>query len=220
MKKLFIILLFSSLFIMLPVKATLITNAFDPSTGTWTLVQNGDFENGTANWSNGWGVPWHGVLNTTNALSVSGNSSAQLTPTSTFTGAGYAIEQTVSVIAGETYVLSAFFNTMDLPTGNLRIGLYNASGSNLLLLGWTNLQYGFSAWQFAYEQFIPSSNSVLLRLVHDNDVQLGNSGYIDDVAITRVSNFSAPNSVPEPPTVVLLVLALIGVFKKRQRFSI
>src|SRR6185295_1969792 len=90
-----------------------------PGTGNFTLVPNGSFEVGDlSGWTNN--VPARGVFTASTNDPFVGSWSAMASPNMTFTGPGYdAITGPIFVIPGETYVLSGFFDSQNLPHSSL-----------------------------------------------------------------------------------------------------
>lgn len=122
---------------------------------------------------------------------------------------------------GEEYVLSAFFYTGDLTSGNLYIDTAGW-GVILQLLPVT----GYKGWQFLSVEYAPPIDTARFRLVRDGDVQTDQYSYIDDVALTPAQDFVAPSVVPEPGTLQLfatafcVVVGLRGAGRiRRLRFS-
>ena len=82
---------------------------FVPGTGSWNTVPNGSFENGLSGWDledphN------HGVYIASNEMATDGLYSAKGVANATFPMYGFALRQYVSVVPGQEYVLSGFFN--------------------------------------------------------------------------------------------------------------
>jgi len=106
-------------------------------------------------------------------MAFDGGFSAGASPLFSFTGAGFALTQAVSVTGGQDYVLSAFTNTVNISGGNVRLDVL-VNGVFIGLDPFANI--GVSEWQFLWDTIsIPSGvNSVTVRLIRDGaDVVLG-----------------------------------------------
>ena len=159
-----------------------------PNIGKWTTVTNGEFETGDLN---GWShisanTSWGNLWTITSDRSISGNFSAKAVTNTAFNGAGYALQRTVTgLIAGEKYVLSGFIYTGELTSGSTYLDLNDIANDLDIVAG-----YGIDQWQFVWKEFVAPSNQVTVRLVRDGEeVKAGESAYIDDVAITPISQF-------------------------------
>ena len=196
--------------------ASLIIGPFDSASGSWTLIDNGNFENGLDGWSNSTS-PGNFALDST--LFMSSSHSVRSVPNSGFDGPGFALSHSVDITGGETYVLSGFINTRDMATGNLYIDMNDVAFDPNLGSG--ELSYNTDEWQFLYQSFLPDAgvSSLTVRLVHDSNVPSGESGYFDDIAITPVSSFVAPTVVPEPSISTLMGagLSLLAINGWRRR---
>ena len=67
--------------------------------------------------------------------------------------------------------------------------------------GGVGVNGGIAAWSFAYASFtVPTNMSqVTLRMIHDLVYNAADHGYIDQVAITPIGQFSPPVPVPSQP---------------------
>ncbi|WP_199332029.1 Calx-beta domain-containing protein [Anabaena lutea] len=181
-------------------KLTIVDNDI-PNIGNWKTVTNGGFETGDLNgWSNTSG---ENLWTITSDRSISGNFSAKAITNTAFNGPGYALQRTVTgLIAGEKYVLSGFIYTGGLTSGNTYLDLNDIANDPNVGAGDSsqtslNIQYnlfltflnGIDQWQFVWKEFVAPSNQVTVRLVRDGEVKAGESAYIDDVAITPISQF-------------------------------
>jgi|GEM_PF-1670230 len=159
-----------------------------PNIGKWTTVTNGEFETGDLNgWSHiSTNTSWGNLWTITSDRSISGNFSAKAVTNTGFNGNGYALQRTVTgLIAGEKYVLSGFIYTGELTSGNTYLDLNDIDNDLDIGAG-----YGIDQWQFVWKEFVAPSNQVTVRLVRDGEeVKAGESAYIDDVAITPISQF-------------------------------
>ncbi|MCA9099933.1 MAG: hypothetical protein KDA63_02220, partial [Planctomycetales bacterium] len=121
-----------------------------------------------------------------------GTGSAASQPLTTFTGPGFGIARIVPVVPGETFVLSAFFNVGEMTSPRIHLDLSDVSFE--VQPGDGDLLLGESAWQFVWQAFeVPADvHNVRVRVVRDFDVQLGDTAYVDEVAITIASEFQRP----------------------------
>ncbi|MCW9683183.1 hypothetical protein FJR41_020710, partial [Dolichospermum planctonicum UHCC 0167] len=179
-------------------KLTIVDNDL-PNIGKWTTVTNGEFETGDLNgWSHiSTNTSWGNLWTITSDRSISGNFSAKAVTNTGFNGNGYALQRTVTgLIAGEKYVLSGFIYTGELTSGSTYLDLDDIANDLDIVAG-----YGIDQWQFVWKEFVAPSNQVTVRLVRDGEeVKAGESAYIDDVAITPISQF-----IPLLPTITLAV---------------
>jgi hypothetical protein len=192
--------------------AAVITGPFDSDSGFWTLIDNGNFENGLDQWSNPYS---RGDFTLDSANYISPDHSTKSLPNVGFNGGGFALRHNVDVVAGETYVLSGFINTTDMQTGRLYIDLNDVSFD--VNLGVGELSFATDEWQFLYQSFVPDTDFLTIRLVHDGNVRFGESGYFDDIAITLASDFSAPSVVAEPSMFALMAVGLVLIMVNGRR---
>lgn len=192
----------------LPLSATQIQleGPFWSNVGYWTDVTSGGFETGLSPWSVI--TPSRGTMEASTQTDYAGNASVKINALTTFTGPGYGIGQTISVTAGQTYVLSGFLQQGTITTGRIYLDFCD--------VGWENeVHFAVSstpkaAWQFAYGTVtIPVGvTSVYLRLVHDLNVIAGQYAYVDEIALTPIASFVAPVPVPEVSSLWCLGLVL------------
>jgi hypothetical protein len=160
------------------------------------FVPHGEFEAGLSGWAvvypEGSFVPVPGVRGTGIQTRTARNTSLC---------GGYVAEQRVAVTPG-AYVLSAYFNTEGITSGNLYIDFADQwwepgppSGC-----GWHRLGMlapnGIAGWQFVYTSVtIPAGvTSVNLRIVRDGPRSTSDAGIIDEVGLTPIANFIPPRS--------------------------
>lgn len=199
-----------------------------PGTGSWNTVSNGGFESGTMA---GWPALdppanfGRGVFQASSQQAWSGTYSARATTMNAFNGFGYSNLTNVglvSVVVGQRYVLSGFFLTGELTSGSLYLDL-----SDAVFESQTASVISQPGWQFAWTEFTPLVNALRVRLVRDGQVKVGEYGYVDEVGVTPLSSFRAPNTqsavVPEPTSLALCVAGGVGVAwqltRKRQQRS-
>jgi hypothetical protein len=174
------------------------TNVYDPvlGTGSFQLVPNGGFETGatTPQWGAGAGAGVGGIGNfiiSTNAFDGNYSAASETDFPTPSTGTGYAWQQTITgLVPGSVYVLSGFFNTGTLASGDLYLDMNGIPGDptpGFAAISATNKPTG---WFFSYQDFLANSPTMTVRMVRDayfNDVS--GMGYIDDLAVTPASQF-------------------------------
>lgn len=190
----------------------------EPATGQWTAIPNGGFETGEI-WKYGWEIQvppdnrGQGLFVASTEVVWSGTFAAKAEPLKDFSGPGFAHitpPTAVCVKPGEEYILSAFFHTGGINSGNLYLDFDAWTQSpNLQVLS----EIGVAGWQFVWGSFVPTTDIVRVRIVRDGEVPFGEFGYIDDVGVTLASDFIPPsaatsNAVPEPPAIVVWLLGI------------
>ncbi len=189
-----------------------ITGPFVAGTGHWQTLTNGGFETGS---TSGWyGSGWKGSFSASSTMAFTGSYSVESRPSYSFNGPGFALNHNVSVQSGVSYVLSGFFNTASLTEGDqMYIDLNDVSFEHSCVA-----PTGVAGWQFVWWSFtVPSGyHSLTVRLVRDGNVVQGHYGYVDEVALTPVSEFATPEVVPEPATLLLLAMGGLSVFRRRR----
>jgi hypothetical protein len=141
-------------------------------------------------------IPSRGVITASSEAPFLGQFSARANTLQNMTVFGYgSISGPIAVTPGVSYVLSAYFNSKNLASGNLYIDLNDASfDSHATAIN------SLESWQFAYTYFVPTSSTINVRIIRDGTAGPGPLGYIDDVAVTRADQFAPAVAVPEPAT--------------------
>jgi len=138
------------------------------------------------------------VFRASSEMALAGNYAAECIPVKDGAGPGFGSGRDVSVLPGETYVLSAFFFTSNL-RGHLYVdlgdGQFEPVKDNLDAVRGTA---GVDRWQFVYARFTAPQGvtHVKVRLSYDATFRVGEVGYIDDVAVTPAASFRAPTLEP------------------------
>ena len=168
---------------------------------SYTIISNGGFEAGNLiRWAEQVGLS-KGRFVVSNTRSVNGRFSVRASPGLNFTGPGFAAKSDfIPVTPGSINVLSAFFYTVGLTGGALYIDLNDVkwhNGGDVEVKSTLNIP----GWQFLWREFtVPDDvTEVRVRLVRDGrGVRFIQLGYIDDVAVTPVDEFSVevPNQLP------------------------
>ncbi len=203
-----------------------------PSTGNYGLVLNGGFElvdplhPDHSNWADDWGRPGpkFGLeRNSTNPFAGDWSLSkiaGWSNPAATYgTAWSHRID---GLTAGATYVLSAFvWNNLghdgneyldtndqqvvfvDGPALGPNATIRNPDGDGRGELVLT-AQSGLGEWEFIYQAFRPVAASIYIRAVLDGHVLSTSNVYFDDIAITRLADFRAPEAAPEPASLSLM----------------
>lgn len=157
------------------------------TTGRYSLVENGGFEQGLKNWAAQ--VPAHsttrGAFHPVSGKAFAGKSSARCLSVKPISGTGYAfIASHWIVTPGRRYVLSAAFETSAMTTGTLSVDLSEPTFNTRI-----NARPGYSGWQFLWKEFTAKDDTVQVRLIHDGECPAGESGLVDAVAITPAEDF-------------------------------
>ena len=179
---------FSSL---LTIHAQLLNGPFVEGSGHWTIVPNGDFKSGTSNWVD--------RCSDLGVLRPAKSGGAESLIIKAGKGNGFAIAQSIPVIPGQAYVLSGFLLTAGL-SGHFYLDLDDVpfevhDGRQGGIGGWPD----FPEWQFVWAPFtVPVGvTSVTVRVVHDHMFPFGDHGYADQIAVTPISEFMAPQTVAQ-----------------------
>ena len=198
--------------------AAVMQGPFLEGSGNWNLLPNGGFEQGdTSSWVSSW-ASHLGIIQVTSSYAYSGAYSASLIPKISFEGAGFSLGHPVSVTGGSSYVLSGFFNTSLMTSGQLYLDLNDIAGD--ISVGSPELELGVDEWQFVWGvTTIPANiNTVSVRMVRDGVTVAGEEAFIDEVALTPLADFIPPSQVPVPGSVWLLGSGIAGlVFLRRKR---
>jgi hypothetical protein len=178
-------------------QAGVLVGPFVPGTGIWDVLANGGFESGGLSF---WTpvIPANGTVTATTAARYGGVYGAEFTPAHNFSGPGFGIaHDAVSVVAGETYVLSGFVKAPTvLSAGGPQFYLdlndvVNDPGARAMA--------ATPGWQFVWDEWTATfTGNVTPRVVEDGTVLTTDLGYFDDIALTLKSRFVPPTAVPEP----------------------
>jgi hypothetical protein len=169
-------------------------------------VPNGGFEAGslTPQWQPGGELGPTGTLMGEFVIAGNAIDGSYCAATDTFTptvstGSGYSTDQTITGLTpGATYVLSGYFNTTNLTTGNLYVDMVDVPGNPSAGWGGISATNNPGGWFFAYQTFVANAATSTVRMVRDGFFNtVTGVGYIDDVAITPVAKFVAPQSAFE-----------------------
>lgn len=184
-----------------------------PETGSYDLID--DFENGVSDWSS---TGAHAGFFWFTDQPFEGSYAAQTRTRVISNGGGYAAERIVNFEANTDYVLSAFFWTEELPTGQLRFEFRNSFGQSQP--PFLNALIDQEGWVFSYTIFNSGTDtSATLRMIRGGTRSSNDNGLIDNVALTKLSDFVPASSVPEPTTLPMLILGLVFVSRRRDRAS-
>ena len=198
--------------------ANAIVGPFNPGTGSWNVLPQGDFEFGPQAIRSSSNYQLRGDLF---LLVAAGSGTASTSPVAaqvgslgaviqpgTFTGSGIALsyDGRIPVNPGDQYVLSAFIRrpTPDGSAAHIYIDNGNNPGDHQ-----TFTLPNTSQWQFVWDVYtMPAGGTgITPRVVLDFNVNPNDVVYVDQFAYTPLSQFQPP-SVPEPGTLSLLGLTL------------
>ena len=200
-------------------RGSAIEGPFVHGSGNWTTLPNGSFETGDiSQWTDL--TFGKGSFSATSEIAFDEVFSAQAIPFAPFSGAGFALAQTVPVSGGQDYVLSGFTHTGNLSAGQIRLDINGVSFDPFPFA-----DIGISEWQFIWDTVsVPSGvNSVTVRLVRDgNGVTPDEIAFFDEIAFTPIGSFTAPTVIPEPSVMVLLVgmgIFPVLLFNRRRQAS-
>ncbi len=98
-------------------------------------------------------------------------------------------------------MLSGFFYTAGMTHGSLSIDLADVGSTSV------SMPPLIRNWHFVWGEFTPTLNNVRVRILRDTEVRLGELGYLDEIGITPLQFFRAPDvrTVPEPSSLFLLI---------------
>lgn len=187
---------------------------FDPNSGNYNVVQGGSFEE-TDNigvWSVFGGTP----LSRVSSPVVKGARSGMLT--SVFSGNYYCFQSGIPLVAGQTYVLSAFLRGEETG-GAIGLDIGNFAGQFFNVTALTNVEKTASTvgnWYFAYTTFVADNPSMTIRLVNYGTTGENARNYFDDIAVTPVNDFRAVQAVPEPGTMLAIGVGLAAMVRRRR----
>ncbi|MDB5307117.1 MAG: hypothetical protein JWO38_1319 [Gemmataceae bacterium] len=166
-----------------------------PGGGRWVVAPNGDFEaEAPGGWPAGWPpqMPAHagawGRFVRSTRMAVSGRASAEVVALRDLPGPrGFAhITDEQQVTPGRRYILSGWFDTTEMPDGNLYLDLAQ-TGFNVIVMATPG-----KPWHFAWKEFTPDGEWVRIRLVRDRAVKAGERAYVDCVGLTPADEFAPP----------------------------
>ncbi|MFH1463097.1 MAG: putative metal-binding motif-containing protein, partial [Pseudomonadota bacterium] len=178
-----------------------LSGPFDDTVAIYTTVTNGGMETHSGSVLGTWLDYYSGKLGYDSRASYAGAGSAGLLDqTWAHTGAGVALQQSVSVTQRSDYVLSGYIYNAILGGGSAYLDLADqsyaqADGGSGDCSTWSTS--GAGAWQFVYCQFtVPAgTHSVTVRTVVDGTVNAGSYVFFDQVALTPAASFSPPDSL-------------------------
>ena len=160
-----------------------------PGAGSWTLVENGDFETGSMDrWRDF--DPSKGVFRTSDTESFAGGFSAVTVGARDGSGPGYSSLATpVETVIGETYVLSAFMHRGNVAEGAMYLDLSDVPSDPHV-----SVCLDVDGWHFGWRTWVADRTSVTVRIVRDSSWSVDDAAYFDEVALTPLAEFSPPDS--------------------------
>jgi hypothetical protein len=189
--------------LLLPAHAASIQGPFDDSVATRTPVPNGGFEDHAGDVPQFWNMnvtadpfTW-AQYGWTDDDAYRGISSLSLKDTSfTNTGVGVAASTPITVIGGETYVLSGYIRHELLGGGQAYLDL-NDESFECHAVGLPTC--GAYEWAYASCTFtVPvGTTSLNLRAVIDATVLAGSRAWFDEIAVTRSADYVPPLSLDQ-----------------------
>ena len=189
------------------------TGPFGP--GNYSTIPGGTFE------LNDPLTPWFPLNNAAGIASViqpplNGMRVGEMS--SPFTG-GYAMLNQVSgLVVGRQYVLSTFMGSPDVG-GSVAIDVGNYGGqawNQAAGIGVEMTPNSTDRWHFAFITFTADNPSMMVRLVRNGPTIPAARNYFDDVAITELGTFQAPEVVPEPATLAVFGAGALALIRRRR----
>ncbi|MEA2709960.1 MAG: hypothetical protein QOF78_2561, partial [Phycisphaerales bacterium] len=169
-------------------------------TGNYALLPNGGFEAGLTNWNIE--AQYHpGDYVASQDISIAGSWVAKSVPGTSFSGYGFTRGQLYPFVGGQQYVISGYIDaSRAAPSDNSYVDAFFSfvPGSQAVAVS------GEPRLQFVYSTFTaPSTQSHWVRLVRDNNVDVGHYTYFDEIAVTPASQFVPPSGTPLVPPLTL-----------------
>lgn len=173
---------------------------FVTGSGHYTLIPGGDFESGTAEWI--LLGDYYGTWMISPEKAWSPTHAAKATAKRTSPNVGFAwLNQSVPVTGGQTYVLSGFFYRLQGQAYWLFMDDWDGTSFSVFVKSRATFA---DQWQFCWEEvtFPAGVSSITIRICLDT-MDAGDTGYIDDVALTPVTEFVPPRSLLAGPTILM-----------------
>ncbi len=190
---------------------------FDPNSGNYNIVPGGSFEE-TDNigvWADLIGLNTSTISRVSSPV-VKGARSGLLSSSSD--GNYFRYQTGIPLVAGQTYVLSAFVRGEEVG-GAVGLDIGNFGGQFFNVTALTNVEKTSSTvgnWYFAYTTFVADNPSMAIRLVNYGTTGANARNYFDDIAVTPVNDFRAVQAVPEPGTMLAIGVGLAALVRRRR----